>query len=119
MKHFIIWLEDRQANEIRDAVISKLRSDMGIDDDDEITQMKTADLSSDAQEEILKIGSVMDKIDPTQADAIKDFMSKSDTTVGTLIDRINSSKPNAPMAEPPDSNPAIQPQQSQNLGQGI
>ena len=118
-KKFTVWLEDRQANEIRDAVVSKIRADMGIDDEDEISQMKTADLSSDAQEQILKLGPVMDKVNPAQVDQIKDFMSKPDTTVGTLIDRINTANIETPAAPPLETNPAVLPQQSQNLGQGI
>lgn len=119
-KKFRIWLEDRQATEVRDAIVSKIKADMGIEDDDDVLQMKTADLSSDALDQMLKLGPVMDKIDPSQADQLKDFMGKADTTVGTFIDRINTTKPQTPMAPPPpDSNPAIQPQQSQNLGQGI
>lgn len=119
MKSFSLWVESRQAEEIKDAIVSKLRSDMGLTDDDEILQLKTADLSSDAKEQILKLGPVQDRIDPSKTDQVRDLMDHPDTTVGTLIDNINGDQ----MAPQPkfgqqklDTNPAMQPQQSQNLG---
>jgi hypothetical protein len=122
MRKFRVWLEDRRSDEVRDAIISKIRVDMGVDDDDEIAQMKTADLSTDAKEQLLKIGPVMDMIGPARIDQIKDFMSRSNTTVGTLIDKINNTQiapvPSTQMT-PPETNPAMLPQQSQNLGTGI
>jgi len=120
MKKFRIWLEQRNEFVVRDAIVSKIRSDLGVGDEDEIIDMKTKELSDEMQRELLKLGPVMDVVDSGQTEDIITFMKKGDTTVGLLIQRVIGGKPaeTPPEAQPPESNPATRPQQSQNFPTG-
>ena len=121
MKTFTAWLEQRNEEVVRDAIVSKVRSDLGGGDDDEVLQMRTSELSDEMRRELLKLGPVMDMIDTSQTDQLLDFMQQGDSTIGTLIDKISGGEANLqpePESLPPETNPAVAPQQSQNFPTG-
>lgn len=118
MKRFRIWLEKRNEAVVRDAIVSKVRSDLGGGDDEEVLQMRTSELSEEMQRELLKLGPVMDVIDDSQVPQLMDFMRQSDSTIGTLIEKILGEQANLspePESLPPETNPAMAPQQTQNF----
>jgi len=121
MKRFTVWMEQRNEAVVRDAIVSKVRSDLGGGDDDEVLQMRTTELSSEMQRELLKLGPVMDLVDDSQIDQLMDFMRQEDTTVGTLVEKILGGGPNPtpePESLPPETNPAMAPQQVQSTPTG-
>lgn len=114
-------MEQRNEAVVRDAIVSKIRSDVGGGDDDEVLQMKTSELSNEIQRELLKLGPVMDAVDDSQREAIMDLMRQGDTTVGSLIEKIVGDGANPqpePVSLPPETNPAVAPQQMQNFPTG-
>ena len=122
MKKFNIWVEQRETEAIKDAIVSKIRSDLGGgDDDDGVMQMKTSELSPEMVRELLKLGPVMDRVDNSQSDQWLDFAQQDDTTVGMLINKIagGGAEPQPDQETlPPEANPATTPQQSQNFPTG-
>ena len=125
MKKFSIWLEQRNEEAVKEAIVSKIRSDMGGGDDDEILQMRTEEMSEGFHQELLKLAPVMNAIDPSQNNQFIDFMKQPDTTVGALIAKItndNSYEEPEPAPEPetlpPETNPAVMPQQNKNFPTG-
>lgn len=120
MKRFSVWLEDKKSEEIRDAIVSRVRSDLGAGDDDEVLQFRTSQLSPEVQEELLKLGSVRDQVEPDKLDQLKELMQQSDTTIATLIDQIVGGIPAQPEQEtqPPQAAPEMTPPQAQNFPTG-
>lgn len=124
MKKFSIWIEQRNEEEVRNAVIAKVRTDLGGgEDDDEILQMNTSEMSDEMQQELLRLAPVANEIDYSQQEEMADFLKQPDTTVGSFLEKIvhgdQESRPTPePETLPPTNNPAMTPQQSQNFPAG-
>lgn len=102
---------------VRDAIVSKIRSEIGGGDDDEVLQMKPVEFSDKMKQDLLKLGPVMDLVDEDKKDQILDLMNQDDTTVGTLINQIVGGSEEEPSFTP-ETNPATMPQQFQNFPTG-